>query len=397
MRMAVNVRNLARHYERALAAFEAALSLDPAIEDAHALCVEIHRRSERLDDGVELVAKAEQGLGGRGHAHSARLQRDRVRGAAGHHIADSIGQALESQRTLHRLGVDLGERQRRVQAEEIRLVGGGAVKVGELGDVAAHVGAVGVEASALGDRVEHPVPKLDTMFVENIQDVGFGQDVRKVFVPDRGHVLHSAGKGFDVRPDFVETHAHGFDGVADAEVFGPLLQVFRVSDVDAAFARVDHRLGQDVLELAYVARPVVLLQKGERTMAQLRDLLLCMLMGAPFEQGQRHGQGKITMPDGFVYEGEWADGQIHGQGRAVYANGSARMYGSTTVPEFRGLEGYEDHDVNVLATWNEAGELSGLPPKTAPRPRTSFARSARWCLWCAGCRIRSLPRDWSSG
>ena len=43
--------------------------------------------------------------------------------------------------------------------------------------------------------------------------------------------------------------------------------------------------------------------------------------------------------------------------RAVYANGSARMYGSTNVPEFRGLEGYEDHDVGTLFGWNAAGEL----------------------------------------
>lgn len=27
------------------------------------------------------------------------------------------------------------------------------------------------------DRAEHAVPKLDTMFVENVHDVGFGQDV----------------------------------------------------------------------------------------------------------------------------------------------------------------------------------------------------------------------------
>ena len=34
--------------------------------------------------------------------------------------------------------------------------------------------------------------------------------------------------------------------------------------------------------------------------------------------------------------------------RAVYANGSARMYGGTDTPAFRSLEGYEDHDVGTL-------------------------------------------------
>mgnify|MGYP001565484194 FL=1 len=34
--------------------------------------------------------------------------------------------------------------------------------------------------------------------------------------------------------------------------------------------------------------------------------------------------------------------------RAVYADGSARMYGKTDVPEFRNLEGYEDHDIDIM-------------------------------------------------
>ncbi|MCE5250556.1 hypothetical protein LLG96_10100 [bacterium] len=43
--------------------------------------------------------------------------------------------------------------------------------------------------------------------------------------------------------------------------------------------------------------------------------------------------------------------------RAVYADGSAQMYGKTNVPEFRNLEGYEDHDVNVLFFWNQDSKL----------------------------------------
>jgi hypothetical protein len=46
--------------------------------------------------------------------------------------------------------------------------------------------------------------------------------------------------------------------------------------------------------------------------------------------------------------------------RAVYANGTARMYGSTKVTEFRGLEGYEDHDVDTLLAWNAQGKLIGM-------------------------------------
>ncbi len=43
--------------------------------------------------------------------------------------------------------------------------------------------------------------------------------------------------------------------------------------------------------------------------------------------------------------------------RAAYADGSSKMYGDTNVPEFRGLEGYEDHDVNMLFFWDQGGKL----------------------------------------
>jgi len=45
--------------------------------------------------------------------------------------------------------------------------------------------------------------------------------------------------------------------------------------------------------------------------------------------------------------------------RAVYEDGSAKMYGKTDIAEFRNLEGYEDHDVNTLFFWNDSGQLIG--------------------------------------
>ena len=38
--------------------------------------------------------------------------------------------------------------------------------------------------------------------------------------------------------------------------------------------------------------------------------------------------------------------------RAVFANGSARMYGATNSPSFRAIEGYEDHNLDVLFFWD---------------------------------------------
>jgi hypothetical protein len=46
--------------------------------------------------------------------------------------------------------------------------------------------------------------------------------------------------------------------------------------------------------------------------------------------------------------------------RAAYANGTAVMYGQTNAPEFRNLEGYEDHDVGTIFCWNQAGKMIGI-------------------------------------
>lgn len=43
--------------------------------------------------------------------------------------------------------------------------------------------------------------------------------------------------------------------------------------------------------------------------------------------------------------------------RAVYANGKAVMYGKTNDPEFRGIEGYEDHGVELLYFWDAENKL----------------------------------------
>ena len=46
--------------------------------------------------------------------------------------------------------------------------------------------------------------------------------------------------------------------------------------------------------------------------------------------------------------------------RALYADGRAVMYGKTNQPDFRGLEGYEDHDVGTLFFWNASGKLLAI-------------------------------------
>ena len=46
--------------------------------------------------------------------------------------------------------------------------------------------------------------------------------------------------------------------------------------------------------------------------------------------------------------------------RVVSFDGNARMYGKTDDPNFSHIEGYEDHGVDLLYTWDEAGELTGV-------------------------------------
>ena len=46
--------------------------------------------------------------------------------------------------------------------------------------------------------------------------------------------------------------------------------------------------------------------------------------------------------------------------RAVYSDGSARMYGDTDREDFRGIESCDDHAVNMLFTRDSAGELTGI-------------------------------------
>jgi len=43
--------------------------------------------------------------------------------------------------------------------------------------------------------------------------------------------------------------------------------------------------------------------------------------------------------------------------RAVYADGTAKMYGATDDPKFRGIEGGEDHGLEMLFFWNKQKKL----------------------------------------
>lgn len=58
----------------------------------------------------------------------------------------------------------------------------------------------------------------------------------------------------------------------------------------------------------------------------------------------------------------WALGQaVTGHNRrVVYADGTARMYGKTDRADFRRVEGYEDHGVELLYLWDAGNKLTGV-------------------------------------
>lgn len=62
--------------------------------------------------------------------------------------------------------------------------------------------------------------------------------------------------------------------------------------------------------------------------------------------------------------------------RAVYADGTAQMYGRTDRPDFMGFESCDDHAVNMLFTRDEAGELTGMIVNLACPSQCDESRSA---------------------
>ncbi len=69
-----------------------------------------------------------------------------------------------------------------------------------------------------------------------------------------------------------------------------------------------------------------------------------------------------------AWKGRKPGGLSFGLGQAVvghnrltaYADGRSSMYGKTNRPDFSHVEGYEDHSVDLLYTWDAEGKLTGV-------------------------------------
>lgn len=72
-----------------------------------------------------------------------------------------------------------------------------------------------------------------------------------------------------------------------------------------------------------------------------------------------HGWGRVTLPDGVVYEGQWSGGRIHGQGALQLPNGNA-YWGSWALGRKDGLGTFMWADGSRHDGYYKAGWRSGV-------------------------------------
>lgn len=92
--------------------------------------------------------------------------------------------------------------------------------------------------------------------------------------------------------------------------------------------------------------------EGVMQPADYVEFLLGKLADAVVEAWQGRKPGGVSWALGHAVVG-------HNR-RAVYADGTARMYGSTATPAFRSIEGCEDHGVDVLFFWDRDENLTAV-------------------------------------
>ena len=93
----------------------------------------------------------------------------------------------------------------------------------------------------------------------------------------------------------------------------------------------------------------VLPEQGIMQPAEYAEFMTARVADAIVESWQTRRIGKAG----------WGQGQavVAQNRRAVYANGTAQMYGATNTPQFRAIESYEDHNLDVLFFWDEQDRL----------------------------------------
>ena len=119
-------------------------------------------------------------------------------------------------------------------------------------------------------------------------------------------------------------------------------------DVKKLFLNTTHTHTAPVLEEGrYPEQDDEVMTPGEYV-----DFLLDCLSDVVVEAWENRRPGGVSWALGHAVVG-------HNR-RAVYMDGSARMYGSTNREDFACIEGYEDHGVDILFSWDHKQQLTGI-------------------------------------
>ncbi len=119
-------------------------------------------------------------------------------------------------------------------------------------------------------------------------------------------------------------------------------------DLEKLFLNATHtHTGPVMLEGKYVIP-----KEGVMQPAEYVEFLLDRLADLVVEAWEGRRPGGVSWALGHAVVG-------HNR-RAVYADGTAKMYGSTSTPSFRSIEGYEDHGVEILFFWDQDQKLTAI-------------------------------------
>jgi hypothetical protein len=113
---------------------------------------------------------------------------------------------------------------------------------------------------------------------------------------------------------------------------------------------------------------------GVMTPTEYADLFVERVAQAVVEAWESRAPGGVSWAYGHAVVG-------HNR-RASYLDGHSEMYGKTDRPDFAGLEGYEDHGVDLLFMWDDDGSLSGIVVNIAcPSQETEGANYVSADFW----------------
>lgn len=143
------------------------------------------------------------------------------------------------------------------------------------------------------------------------------------------------------------------DGVLDMvrEKAGPRLPDF---DIDKLFLSATHtHTGPVTTEnqsKLWKGERYKLPEEGIVQPADYTDWMTDRIADAAVEAWENRAPGQVA----------WGQSQavIAQNRRPYYADGTAKMYGNTNSPDFRGIEGHEDHSLDVLYFWDAEDRLT---------------------------------------